>query len=213
VLNTLPSDFFTPAAGSSGDKPVELNNVAFTLALCGWQGLPDARMGSIANSISCRTCLRRLGLWMFKSKEVDSSGNVVVPAPMEHLDVVREHRFFCPWRNPATQASSTVDADAAKPVPAWEVLVQTLRNEAHLRNTYGNAGSSQSKDAEQSGQTTAGAADLDEGDDEEQKAKDKERWARLKKIKSLFDIKGGKGRSRSRPGTSHSTKSVTDKQA
>lgn len=150
---------------------------------------------------------------MFKSKEVDSSGKVVVPAPMEHLDVVREHRFFCPWRNPDTQASSSIDADAAKPVPAWEVLVQTLRNEAHLRKTYGNVGSSQSKAADKPSEATTGAADLDEGDDEEQKAKDKERWARLKKIKSMFDIKGGKGRSRSRPGTSHSTKSVAEKQA
>jgi hypothetical protein len=149
---------------------------------------------------------------MFKSKGVDSSGKVVIPAPMEHLDVVREHRFFCPWRNAATQASPGFDTDGGKPMPAWEVLIQTLRNEAHLRKTYGNgAGAKRSDDTATPADPNAELAEADEGDEEDQKAKDKERWARLKKIKSLFDIKGGKGRSRSRPGTSHSTQSVSDK--
>ncbi|KAK0384762.1 hypothetical protein NLU13_7240 [Sarocladium strictum] len=210
----LPHEFFASAVDASKSDLAKPNTVALALALCGWQGLPDARIGSVSNSISCRTCLRRLGLWMFKSKEVDSSGKVVIPAPMEHLDTVREHRFFCPWRNPSTQAPTAVDASAVKSVPAWGVLIQTLRNEAHLRTVYGPAvGPKQAEGGTSSvaADPSAEPAEMDENDEEVQKAKDKERWARLKKIKSLFDIKGGKGRSRSRPGTSHSTHSVSDK--
>ena len=97
-------------------------------------------------------------------------------------------------------------------MPGWLVLMQTLKNESHLRTTYNDApGPKMASDTAQVVGANDVSADDDEMDEEGQKAKDKERWARLKRIKSLFDIKGAKSRSRSRPGTSHSTKSTAEK--
>lgn len=217
----------------------------------GWEGLSDKRIGAVPNSASCHTCLRRLGLWMFKSREVDPETNaILVPAPMSHLDPLREHRFFCPWKNGQAQRNP-----GSRPTPkgeeekaGWEVLVQVLKNDAYLRNR-GAAGSttttssrlsaalhsrSKSTVVPQSAPSTAlstpgrpttagsGAArggldvplqvfgpGLDEEDEDEAttSAKDKERWARLRRVKSLFNTKAGTKLKKavSRPGTGHST--------
>lgn len=189
---------------------------------------------------------------MFKSKQVDPETNaVLVPAAMDHLDPLREHRFFCPWRNGAVQRNP-----GAKPPPVaaagqreelpkagWEVLVTVLKNDAFLRSRMGGepspaaavaaakAGHGRSQSSVVPGQraaalpgtpgrpTTAGGGDvastppppgLDVGEEEEEDeaaraAKDKERWARLRRVKSLFNTKGGSRLKRavgSRPGTS-----------
>ncbi|KAF7561577.1 hypothetical protein G7046_g2569 [Stylonectria norvegica] len=239
VLSQLPPDFFTqpaPVDGTAGQAP---NRVALALALMGWQGLTNARIGAVPNSASCHTCLRRLGLWMFKSKEVTEGGEVLVPAPMDFLDPVREHRFFCPWANAATQKRGSSQSESE--FPGWQVLQQTLTNEAHLRGVYEGRPATRPKSQRRgvtpstpqklgavvpgaSPQSVAAAAITEESslepigsealeeDDNERDAKDKERWARLRRVKSLFDSKGSKKfkRSISRPGTSHSTRSVAD---
>ncbi|KAK1779677.1 C3HC zinc finger-like-domain-containing protein [Copromyces sp. CBS 386.78] len=150
ILSYLPPNFFTepppsrattsqPASPnpSTSQQPPAINRTALALALLGWQGLSNPRLGTaVPNSASCHTCLRRLGLWMFKSKQVDPETNtILVPAPMDHLDPLREHRFFCPWKNPQAQRNP-----GAKPLArgetdkaAWEVLVEGLRNESRLR--------------------------------------------------------------------------------
>ncbi|CCC06634.1 hypothetical protein SMACR_00659 [Sordaria macrospora] len=150
ILSYLPPNFFTEPSPSSATtsqsanpnpstshQPSAINRTALALALLGWQGLSNPRLGTaVPNSASCHTCLRRLGLWMFKSKQVDSETNtILVPAPMDHLDPLREHRFFCPWKNPQAQRNP-----GAKPLArgetdkaAWEVLVEGLRNESRLR--------------------------------------------------------------------------------
>ncbi|KAK3401937.1 C3HC zinc finger-like-domain-containing protein [Sordaria brevicollis] len=155
ILSYLPPNFFTEPSPSSAttsqpaspnpstsqpqqqQQPPIINRTALALALLGWQGLSNPRLGTpVPNSASCHTCLRRLGLWMFKSKQVDLETNtILVPAPMDHLDPLREHRFFCPWKNPQAQRNP-----GAKPLArgetdkaAWEVLVEGLRNESRLR--------------------------------------------------------------------------------
>ncbi|KAF5024082.1 hypothetical protein F66182_3826 [Fusarium sp. NRRL 66182] len=238
VLAQLPQEFFTkptPAKGA-GAQP---NRVALALALMGWQGLNNARIGAVPNSASCHTCLRRLGLWMFKSKEVTDDGEVLVPAPMDFLDPVREHRFFCPWSNPQTQRQGHSQSHSAgQDLPGWRVLVQTLVNEAHLRSVYegrspaqprtersigapatpqrpGTAASINTPTATATPGSVAGlGVDNVEEDEKDRDAKDKERWARLKRVKSLFDTKGSRklrhsiSKSISRPGTAHSAKST-----
>ncbi|KAI0477575.1 C3HC zinc finger-like-domain-containing protein [Xylariaceae sp. FL0804] len=223
----LTSTFFTDPAPPA-TNPENPNEVALALALTGWQGLTNPRIGAVPNSATCATCLRRLGLWMFKSKEVDeSTGQILVPAPMDHLDPVREHRFFCPWRSAAAQHNP--GSKGQNPKAAWEVLALTVKNNAYLR-----------RQAERSSQRTTtlhrptasvpitpskgggsgGGADGDarllmlgpdmvEDEEEESSArdaKDKERWARLRRVKSLFDTKNGKKlrRTLSRPGTATS---------
>lgn len=250
ALSDLPPDFTqtsnTEGTGTGTDTDAAPNRVALALALMGWQGLSNTRIGAVPNSASCHTCLRRLGMWMFKSKEVGDDGAVLVPAPMDHLDAVREHRFFCPWKNAdAQKLSSTArvsfDGDDG-PRPGWRILQQTLRNDAHLRSVYAGqkrssrplfapaATASKPPDTPTKGGTpqkqqqteeprtpangAAAAAEAEtletpaataEDDEKEQETKDKERWARLKRVKSLFDMKGSRRLSRassSRPGTS-----------
>ncbi|KAM0738698.1 hypothetical protein ACQRIT_006435 [Beauveria bassiana] len=229
VLKQLPENFFThppPAtAATTGQSP---NRAALALALTGWQGLSNVRIGAVPNSASCHTCQRRLGLWMFKSKEVDENGKVLVPAAMDHLDPIREHRFFCPWKNPEAQSrvgATGKDAQAT----AWMSLLQMLKNESELRSIYqghhrkslaGEAPPVPEKDnvnpstpqkavpvlpepmSNASAKTTA--PELDEADRD---AKDKERWARLRKVKSLFDTKAS--RKSKMPETPQSNKAAT----
>jgi hypothetical protein len=232
----LPAKFFTePPPPPSATASTETSDVALALALTGWGGLTNPKIGPVPNSASCSTCLRRLGLWMFKSKEIDpETREILVPAPMDHLDPVREHRFFCPWRNPEAQrnpGSRTAEPSKA----AWEVLALTIRNAAYLRGDTpkkdkasahsrsrstivpGTLGTRPKSHAPTSSESAIEPPNLvlgpdmednEEADEKARDAKDKERWARLRRVKSLFNTKNGRNRlskSMSRPGTAKST--------
>ncbi|KEY64129.1 hypothetical protein S7711_07474 [Stachybotrys chartarum IBT 7711] len=226
VLAQLPPGFFEQSSNSASVPSLPNHSrVALALALFGWQGLSNNRIGAVPNSASCHTCLRRLGLWMFKSKEVDDAGKVLVPAPMDHLDPVREHRFFCPWKNAHTQHGAQAQHGQAGAAPGWAILAQTLQNDAHLRNIYEGQSSTRvrskesrhpdknirdnstpAKTSHKSSASNASDADytavpasniLEEvtdnpEDEKERESKDKERWARLRRVKSLFDPKGSR---------------------
>lgn len=223
ILSHFPHTFFTDPAPTEA-SPASPNRTALALALLGWQGLVNPRIGAVPNSASCHTCQRRLGLWMFKSKEVDDKGEILVPAPMDHLDAVREHRFFCPWKNAQAQSRGG-QAGSEADLPGWKVLAQTIRNEAHLQGVYAGRPNSKVRPGENVPPSPAtprsngadplrGNAEGSDEDDTARDAKDKERWARLRRVKSLFDSKGGKKLRRplSRPGTSHSTVSAKEKE-
>jgi hypothetical protein len=193
VISYLPKNFF--ASGSQGgsetvSKPA-INNVAFVMALFGWQGYAHERLGDQLDSSSCQACFRNLGLWLFKSKEVNSVGEEVVGARMSHLDAVEEHRDYCPWRNAAFQNGLKVTAKSgSSAVPGWEVVVRVLKNDYHLR-----AGKD-TKDGEAQAPVpiSDNASEIDSllDDPEDSKIreeKDNERWARLRRVKSLFDTK------------------------
>jgi hypothetical protein len=173
---------------------------------------------------------------MFKSKEINPETNeVIVPAPMDYLDPIREHRFFCPWKNAEVQKrQSSKLAQEEEAQPGWKVLLQTLDNDAQLRSMYEGKPRSRpqsntsgipvtpSKGAPKTpGPVTPGTnsgANLTPAtvasqvvdEEKEQEVKDKERWARLKRVKSLFDLRGARklGKSASRPGTAHSTRTT-----
>ncbi|TDZ38500.1 NIPA-like protein [Colletotrichum spinosum] len=232
VLTQLPEDFFTnPPPPKDSPDPKEPNRVALALALTGWQGLTNPRIGAVPNSASCHTCLRRLGLWMFKSKEVNADGEVLVPAPMDHLDPIREHRFFCPWKSPVAQRLATAKSGSESNMAAWKCLVQVLKNDAYLRGaiddrpkkSWHTRGQSMPSTPVRKGAAppstpadkiygTPGAAAEPDGEDDEstRESRDKERWARLRRVKSLFESKSAKKlrRTLSRPGTARSTVSV-----
>ncbi|KAL7621879.1 hypothetical protein AAE478_007379 [Parahypoxylon ruwenzoriense] len=223
-LQLTPAFFVDPPPPST--NPSAPNDVALALALTGWQGLTNPRVGAVPNSATCATCLRRLGLWMFKSKEVDeSTGEILVPGPMDYLDPVREHRFFCPWRNAAVQHNP--GAKTADNKTAWEILAQTIKNHSYLRTQAEKStrrsilhrpAASLPATPMKPGQTegeghpamlspgTPGTVGDDDEDPSARDAKDKERWARLRRVKSLFNTKNGKKlqRTPSRPGTATS---------
>lgn len=219
ILSQLPPEFFTspppPATNPTGAAP---NRVALVLAVCGWEGLDNQRGAAVPNAASCHTCLRRLGLWMFKSKEIDPATNkVLVPAPMDHLDPVREHRFFCPWKNAEVQQIRSDVSEARRSrlgpeeeLSGWETLLQVLKNEAYLREREAPRRRTNGTPAARSPQTprqgpgssphasTPGADGSEvfgDGDEEEEDEKalqeqDKKRWARLRKVKSLLSGQG-----------------------
>ncbi|KAI2607973.1 zf-C3HC-domain-containing protein [Hypoxylon sp. NC1633] len=220
IKTQLPPSFFTEPPPPN-TNPTNPNDVALALALTGWQGLVNPRVGAVPNSATCATCLRRLGLWMFKSKEVDeAAGQVLVPAPMDYLDPVREHRFFCPWRSAVSQHNP--GAKTADNKTAWEILAQTIKNHAYLRmhseksnlRTVLHRPAASVPVTPSRGQINGDVQapmlgpDMIDGDEDMsiRDAKDKERWVRLRRVKSLFDTKNGKKlrRTQSRPGTAAS---------
>lgn len=239
ILSYLPPTFFTePPPPTNGALPATSrhpNRPALALAVLGWQGLVNARIGPVPNSASCHACLRRLGLWMFKSKEIDPETNaILVPAPMDHLDPLREHRFFCPWKNGEAQRNAGAKPLALGEVdkPAWEILAQALRNEAFIRQrtsvahsrskssvpprtTAATAGGvaalaaakTPERPTTSAGYSLANVGEDEEEDDEARKKKDQAMMSRLRRVKSLFNTKAGNKLKRlggSRPGTAHS---------
>ncbi|KAK0708211.1 C3HC zinc finger-like-domain-containing protein [Lasiosphaeris hirsuta] len=231
AISYLPTTFFTdPPASQQAGKTLSPstaskipNRPALALAILGWQGLTNPRIGPVPNSASCHTCLRRLGLWMFKSKEVDlETDTIITPAPMDHLDPLREHRFFCPWKNSAAQRNAAARplAPGEEDKAGWEVLVEVLRNDAFIRQRV-NLAHSRSKSSVPPRTTPAGlrtperpitsgghslGLDDDEESEEVTKKKDQAMMSRLRRVKSLFNTKAGSKLKRlgSRPGTAHS---------
>lgn len=193
ILHHLPKNFLpshTETRSDVGFKE-DANKVALIMALFGWQGLTHERLGEQPDSVSCQACFRNLGLWLFKSKEVDSAGNEVVGARMSFLDVVDEHRDYCPWKNAASQngLKATTKSDSTA-VPGWEVAVRVMKNDYYLRN--GNDPKESAPKVTQPVDDNASdmGSILDDTEDPKVRdEKDKERWARLRRVKSLFDTK------------------------
>lgn len=201
ILSYLPKNFF-PTDPSDSFSKQEVNEVAFLMALFGWQGHSHARMGAQLGSLSCQACYRVLGLWLFKSKAVSESGEEIEGPIVNGLDVVLEHRDYCPWRNPMSQnGQSPTVKTATNKLAGWEILVRLLKSESQLRTAKvapkPKAIVPVTEDTNQ--------PEAEEIDDEDARSirdeQDKERWARLRRVKSLFEPKGGKKVRRGEPTT------------
>jgi FAD/FMN-containing dehydrogenase len=194
ALNYLPSGFFnTPSDDLSTNvsPPREVNKVAFQMALCGWQGYTHNRLGAQLGSVSCQACFRVLGLWLFKSKAVSEAGEEIKGGIMNSLNIVKEHRDYCPWRNPASQNGlNTTSTETSTALAGWQVVLRVLKNDHYLRQNGAHNGERPSTAG--GGISGSPGANVDEADAKSREEKDKERWARLRRVKSLFDAKGGK---------------------
>jgi hypothetical protein len=200
IIAYLPKNFFTSslidAEPSSLAPQTEINRVAFVMALFGWTARPETKIRD--GAAVCEVCFRTLGLWLFKSKEVNEAGEVIRPATMNYLDPVDQHREYCPWKNAKSQ-STTGNTNKTVKVPelaAWQIIIRVLKNDHRLRE----AGKGSEVD-----HSRAGVADItsrpstaldkdytDEDAESIREEKDKERWARLRRVKSLFDTKSVK---------------------
>jgi hypothetical protein len=192
VLSYIPRGYLNPSE-SSDTAPKEINRVAFLMALFGWQGHAHERMGPQLGSLSCHACFRVLGLWLFKSKSVNAAGEEVAGPIVNGLDVCLEHRDYCPWRNAISQNGQVPTGKLPETrVPGWEIIVRVLKNESQLR------ASKEHPRPKPKEPVTEGAVDpvITEIDNEDAKSirdeKDKERWVRLRRVKSLFETKAGK---------------------
>ena len=167
----------------------EINDQAFALALFGWQ----AEEEHITGLATCNACFRRLGLWLYKTRPSSKEGGDEV-AIMSGLDVVSEHREYCPWINSTSQNGGRVtkDSDTAALTPSagWETLVQVLKNSHFARREAMPL--SFIENPQQRDDAASVVETISSGEPEDQAArdaKDKERWAKLKKLKQVFHVK------------------------
>jgi hypothetical protein len=200
IITYLPKNFFVSslidAEPSSPAPQSEINRVAFMMALFGWTARPETKIRD--GAAVCEACFRTLGLWLFKSKEVNGAGEVIRPATMNYLDPVDQHREYCPWKNARSQSASgnTNKSVQVPELAAWQIIIRVLKNDHRLREA--GKGSEMDKGRAGAADTTSrpGTALDKDYDDEDAESireeKDKERWARLRRVKSLFDTKSVK---------------------
>ncbi|KAH0559079.1 hypothetical protein GP486_004340 [Trichoglossum hirsutum] len=195
LTKQVPMEFLLPYLPSPPAERLQpsdktLNSEAFILALFGWQ----AETGHIAGLATCEACFRRLGLWLFKA-------NASEDAPMNRLDVIGEHREYCPWVSSLSQSGdgsprkSLPDIDGQK--AGWEILVRVLQGALHLqsRSDYRVAASSLpggGTNDEAGGDRVAKGRNNEAASLASRDEQDKERWAKLKKLKKVFDVKSRK---------------------
>lgn len=194
ILGYLPPNFFGPPTEIAlpQSTSLDINKVAFQMALFGWQGHTHDRLGAQLGSVSCQACFRVLGLWLFKSKKVNEVGEEVEGAVVDCLKVVDEHRDYCPWRNPASQNGSATSSTAS--MAGWEILLRVLKNDYYLRQNSDRPTERPRSVASTNTRDLSPFGTEVEDDDaiSIREEKDKERWARLRRVKSLFETKPGK---------------------
>lgn len=181
-----------PFKPSNADPPLQSNASALTLALFGWQ----AEEGHVSGLATCKACFRRLGLWLFKSPSTKTDSQ----SSMERLDVVGEHRDYCPWINSLSQNGTASRRSSLDGLAGWQVLLRAVNVSIIDRKSESGATSVTSKDmddvASEVASVTSLATTSRERKDEEER--DKERWAKLKRLRQVFQVKRGKGKENAR---------------
>ena len=172
------------------DEPnsAEINEEALSLALFGW----EAEHGHMAGIASCNACFRRLGLWLFRPRSRADSGLGDQEPVMSCLDVETEHREYCPWINAKTQSGdqkSKSGEPAISELSGWEMVEKVVRNvqdeKRELMPPPPVPGAKDDDVRSEVGSVISGELEDRTVRDE----KDKERWAKLKKLKKAFSVK------------------------
>lgn len=148
ILADLPDTLLHPtvAADSTPTCPAENpapipavpNRDALRIALHGWRGAIEASTALL----TCQACFQRIGLWMYQpaykarvyddptADDTSSSGGPDARAAsvaadddsdskQQVLDLVEMHREHCPWRNAASQCTTSGDYAG---LPAWRIF-------------------------------------------------------------------------------------------
>lgn len=106
---------------------------------------------------------------------------------MATLNPLECHKDYCPWVNAVSQNGNTAGGK-----PIWAILGEAIGREDKVRkqDEAGKGTKAVAAGVEEKQVETEGGAG-DEGEYEKLRdEKDKERWARLRKVKSLFEGKG-----------------------
>ncbi|KAL8905292.1 MAG: hypothetical protein Q9207_002725 [Kuettlingeria erythrocarpa] len=184
---TQPNETNNPASPPS---PPSIDTRALTLALLGWSADPTSPVPGI---LSCPACFRRVGLWLFKSPP-PSPTNSPPSSPtsttsptrstpvINRLDPITEHRTYCPWINARSQARNPVLTE--DDLSGWETLRDMV---LRIRVPEGVKVPGHEKEGE--GVVEAGVGGMDGMQEKSKEERDKERWARLKKIKQIFKLR------------------------
>ncbi len=120
---------------------------------------------------------------------------------MHRLDVVAEHRDYCPWINAVSQNGGG-QRSSLEGLAGWEVLLRGITaSAAHRRadsagvDGPGRVGGEPAEgDGEENGSEVGSVADSVMGDEKAaREERDKERWAKLKKLRQVFRVAKRKG--------------------
>ncbi|KAL8822147.1 MAG: hypothetical protein Q9191_007107, partial [Dirinaria sp. TL-2023a] len=142
LLHLNPQETPTASPPPPPQPQPQINHLALTLALFGWQAETD----HIPGLATCNACFRRLGLWLFRPTLSLSSPSSSPKEPaMSRLDVIGEHRHYCPWINaesqngpsrPRSSASDSLSATAASlhERAGWEILARWVANALRPRS-------------------------------------------------------------------------------
>jgi len=106
-----------PPSPSPLPPPPPPDSRALAFALLGWQARPADDMAF------CGACFRRLGLWLYTAAPESTFD---VSAPPLRLDLVANHRTYCPWISGAAQQA----LGAAAGLTGWQVQERVVRNHA-----------------------------------------------------------------------------------
>lgn len=166
----------------ASERPVQsdppINESAFILAFLGWDSFDGA-----ANMAGCSACFRRLGFWMYKPKATEDGSS------HDPLDAANEHMEYCPWINGETQSGTGKPSEKPEGLRSgWELLAQALKVK-HLRQTRSSTpmGSRAGSEA-----PSMDDPEIDEPNDVAKKAKDREWWAKIRRMRQVLNVKSPK---------------------
>ncbi|KZF21094.1 zf-C3HC-domain-containing protein [Xylona heveae TC161] len=197
LLRHYPADLCMKSAAevanSEKAKPAnsQVNKSALVLSMFGWR----AEDGQPKGLATCEACFRRLGLWLFKEAPVTESDEV---DETSQLNVIQEHRYFCPWVNAESQCGSgPVKGSTNRPQPGWQILLQVIKNAQHFRAESQELAPTEPEteiiaaedDASETQSIVSTIASEVNDDRSARDAKDKERWTKLRQLKRMFDIR------------------------
>ena len=169
----------------SPSSPASINSDALILALFGWQ----AEEGHISGLATCKACFRRLGLWLFKPS-VPNETSII-----EHLDVVGEHRNYCPWISAASQCGTEKTQMALDGLSGWEILYKGILARGRFNEQQDAAQThspSRALDDHASEVSSVMSAARSKEEREVVERQDKERWTKLKQLKKVFHVRKDK---------------------
>ena len=174
---TATASLVQPPASPIASAPI--NTSALILALFGWQ----AEAGHISGLVTCTACFRRLGLWLFKPTSTSDGSS------MDRLDVVDEHRDYCPWVNELAQNGATLRRTSLDGSAGWEMLVRAIDASAAHRKEHDEYTAATNVDDGASEVDSEASLTMTKEARAERDEKDKERWAKLKRLKQVFHVK------------------------
>ncbi len=172
------------AGGNEAEIPDKIAESALAFALFGWHAESSKDIGDLA---VCSACFRRIGLWMWLPRVRE--GEELEPC-ISKMRVSDEHRHYCPWIDVTSQcgSDSTDKENEIKGEACWETLANVLAN-SQYRDSIDGSATLPGTAACLTGPETRSDNAILEGN-EVREAKDKERWAKLKRLKQkMFRVR------------------------
>lgn len=190
IIDILPPDFLNDASqrASNGDASQQtdsekgqehrIDEKSFACAFLGWTVVKDGSSGLL----ECRACFRRLGLWLYKSNKEGKE------AIYEKLSLHAEHMDYCPWVNGKAQSGTGSTTDRPDDLlSGWQVLAQGIRTK-HRRRVKSEATTSEKIPTE----PDTLSLDSTATDEASQRAKDREWWSKLRRVREALHVKAPK---------------------